>query len=147
MRNALALVIAVGAIAACHKKSTTTPDDEEHQEPVGKGEGNQFASNGVTIPPEKIDEINSLLNRKSGTIARCIGAAVDSKELPKNSRGKMNLEIVISMAGKATAVKVVKTDLESKSLEDCVTNHVREIQFPAIPREFETTFTYGFEAI
>jgi len=80
-------------------------------------------------------------------VSRCLAFAVDNKELPKNSKGKVTLEIVISPAGKADSVKVVNSTLESKSLTDCVIGHVKEIEFPQIPQPYETSYTYAFEAV
>jgi hypothetical protein len=59
----------------------------------------------------------------------------------------MTLGIKISPAGKATTVDVISSTLESKALEDCVTGKVREIGFPQLPKVYETTYAYAFEAI
>jgi hypothetical protein len=80
-------------------------------------------------------------------VSRCLAIEVDAKELPRNSAGKITLEIVISPSGRADAVKVVRTTLESKMLSDCVIHHVQEIQFPQLPKPYETSYTYGFEAM
>ena len=72
---------------------------------------------------------------------------VDNGSLPKGSRGKMTLDITVGTAGKASSVKVIKSSLESKPLEDCVVGKVHEIQFPEIPTEYQTTYGYAFEAI
>ena len=48
---------------------------------------------------------------------------------------------------KAESVKVVRATLESKTLSDCVIHHVQEIQFPQLPKPYETSYTYGFEAM
>ena len=105
------------------------------------------AAGGEMVPPEKIDEINRQLGRKRAVMSRCLSSAVDNKELPKNARGKVTVEIVISPSGTADSVKIVRATLESKMLSDCVIGHVQEIQFPELPRQFETSFTYGFEAM
>ncbi len=44
-------------------------------------------------------------------------------------------------------MKVVNTNLESKSLADCVIHHIQDIQFPELPKPFVTSYTYGFEAM
>jgi hypothetical protein len=99
------------------------------------------------VPPDKIDEINRALSRKRAIMSRCLAIAVDNKELPKNSQGKVTVEIVISPSGTADSVKVVRATLESRMLADCVIGHVKEIAFPQLPRSFETSYTYGFEAM
>ena len=99
------------------------------------------------VPPEKMDEINRNLDRKRPIMSHCLAIAVDNKELPKNSRGKLTVEISIGTSGKADSIKIVKTSLESKTLGECVTHHIQEIQFPELPKPFVTSYTYGFEAM
>jgi len=56
-----------------------------------------------------------MLERKQRIMSRCLADAVDAKELPKNSRGKITLEIVISPSGSPDQVKVIKSSLDSPS--------------------------------
>ncbi|MBA3460650.1 MAG: AgmX/PglI C-terminal domain-containing protein [Deltaproteobacteria bacterium] len=102
---------------------------------------------GRMVTPEKMEEITRLLNRKGNIISKCLSKAVDNQELPKNSRGKITLDITISPSGKADAVKIIKASLDSPSLHECVVSHVKEIQFPEIPTTYPTSHTYAFEAM
>ncbi|HMG24061.1 MAG TPA: AgmX/PglI C-terminal domain-containing protein, partial [Kofleriaceae bacterium] len=113
----------------------------------GAAEAAAPPAGGDMVPPEKMDEVKRSLERKRPIMSRCLAIAVDNKELPKNARGKVTLEIVIAPSGRAESVKIVRATLESKLLDDCVIGHVREIQFPELPRSYETSFTYGFEAM
>jgi hypothetical protein len=125
------------------KRADTTPGpagDAERAEPAA-------ADAGGMVPPDKIDEINRALGRKRAIMSHCLATAVDNKELPKNSQGKVTVEIVISPSGTADSVKVVRATLQSKMLDDCIIGHVKEISFPQLPRPFETSYTYGFEAM
>jgi NADPH:quinone reductase-like Zn-dependent oxidoreductase len=99
------------------------------------------------VPADKMEEIQRLLDRKRPAVSRCIGAAIDAKELPKSARGKVNLAIVIGTSGRAESVKVISSNLESKSLQDCVVAKVQEIPFPTLPKSYETSYAYGFEAM
>lgn len=146
IRSHIARAVILAALAACggkHAETTPTsgPEASEAGEPTG------HAGGGDMVPPEKMDEINRSLSRKRPVVARCLAIAVDNKELPKNAAGKITLEIVIAPGGRAEVVKVVRATLESKSLADCVIGHVKDIQFPDLPRPYETSFTYGFEAM
>jgi outer membrane biosynthesis protein TonB len=94
-----------------------------------------------------MDEINRDLDRKRPIMSHCLAIAVDNKELPKNSRGRVTVDITIAPSGQASSIKVVNATLESKTLTDCVVHHIQEIQFPAIPKPFETSYTYAFEAM
>lgn len=137
---AMLLATLAAGCGGASKPADTTPSGggAERAEPGG-GDG--------MVPPEKIDEITHSLERKRPIISRCLAIAVDNKELPKNSSGKVTLEIVISPSGRAESVKIVKATLESKMLDECIINHVKEIVFPELPKAFETSFVYGFEAM
>jgi hypothetical protein len=113
----------------------------------GTGSPTSARADGGMVSPETMDEINRSLDRKRNIVSRCLAIAVDNKEVPRNSAGKVTLEIVISPSGKAESVKVVRATLESKMLNDCVIHHVRGIQFPELPKPYETSYTYGFEAM
>ena len=113
---------------------------------AGGGEA-QAGQASEAVPMEKIDEINRQLSRKREVMSRCLAIAVDNKELPRNAAGKVTVEIVIAPSGAAESVKIVRATLESKMLSDCVIHHVQEIQFPQLPKPYETSYTYGFEAM
>lgn len=139
--------IAVGLIAAgCGGASSepTTPNTSvatsEHHPP---GE----SADGVMIPPDSIDEVNRALGRKRQVVSRCLSFAIDNKELPKGAAGKVTLEISIAPNGKASLVRVVRATLESELLSKCVVERVQEIQFPELPKQLDTSYTYGFEAM
>lgn len=139
--------VVVAALSACGGKKESTMPDEGGGEETESGPINDSDSAATMVPPEKMDEIARLLERKQNIISRCLSGAVERQELPKNSRGKMALDIVISPSGRAEKVSVIKTSLESKSLEECVIGHVREIQFPQLPKTYPTSHTYAFEAM
>lgn len=147
MQRAL-IVVAVLCAGACggSKKNEDTTSGGVTIDPNASS-GDPTDRSASMIPPEKMDEITRLLDRKRPTVSRCLTMVVDNKELPKGSRGKMTLEITVSPAGKASSIKVVSTSLESKTLEDCVIGKVQEIQFPEIPSPYHTTYAYAFEAI
>jgi hypothetical protein len=140
------VVVAALLLAACGgKKGSTTPQDNGGT--LGGPHQDAADMSGEMVSPEKMDEINRLLDRKSNIISKCLSKAVDNKELPKNSHGKITLDIIISPAGKADQVKVIKASLDSASLHECVITHVKDIQFPTIPKPLPTSHTYAFEAM
>ena len=142
-RSCWQALLIVGVLAGCGgKHADTTPSGGA----TGEG-GTAEHQHTDMVPPEKMDEINRILDRKRSVMSRCLAMAVDNKELPKNSAGKITIEIVIAPSGKADPVKVVRSTLESKTLQDCVIGHVKEIQFPDLPKPYETSYTYGFEAM
>ena len=102
---------------------------------------------GTMISPDKMDEIKRLLDRKQNIVSHCLAIAVDNKELPKNSRGKLLIEFSIATDGHSSGHKVIEKTLESKSLEECVIGHVKEIQFPQIQHAIQYSYPYAFEAM
>ena len=143
VKFALIAVVVLAAACGGGKKGGSTTVDETRGEPT---EAQPTDNSANMVPPEKMDEITQLLDRKRSIVSRCLAIAVDNKELPKRSRGKVTLDIVIAPSGKAETVKVINATLESKSLTDCVIGHVRDIQFPELPKSYPTSYTYAFEA-
>ena len=140
------LVIAFLVVGCGGKKGPTTPEPDPT--PVGEGDGMPNNNQeGNVVSADTLDAIQKAFQRKGGAVSRCLSFAVDNKELPKNSRGKVTLEVTITTAGTPGEVKVLKASLESKSLTDCVVERVKEIQFPEVPQQFPTTYTYAFEAM
>lgn len=130
-------------VAGCGgKHADTTPSGGAANE----GENAEHPNTDM-VPPEKMDEIKRNLDRKRPIMSRCLAIAVDNKELPKNSAGKVTVEIVIGPGGKADTVTIVRATLDSKTLNQCVIGHIKEIQFPELPKPYETSYTYGFEAM
>ncbi|MGE0869849.1 MAG: hypothetical protein AB7P03_14890 [Kofleriaceae bacterium] len=118
--------------------STTTPSSDESAPVVHDGSSEM-------VSPETQDEIRSRLDRKLGTVCRCLTMAVENKDLPKNSRGKTTLAIEILPSGQAGEIKVINATLESESVKECQIKHFREIEFPKVPRPYPTSYTYGCE--
>lgn len=144
VKHALLSLVVVAAACGGGKKGGSTTTAEARPEPT---EAQPTDNSANMVPPEKMDEITRLLDRKRGIISRCLAIAVDNKELPKNSHGKVTLDIQIGTSGRTESVKVLNATLESKSLSDCVIKHVEEIQFPELPKRYPTSYTYAFEAM
>jgi hypothetical protein len=146
MSKIVVFVIALSACGGGKKNEDTTSSGVTPIDPNATS-GDTTDRSGSMIPPEKMDEITRLLDRKRPTVSRCLTMVVDNQELPKGSRGKMTLGIKIAPSGKASSVTVIKSSLESKKLEECVIGKINEIEFPQIPSTYETTYAYAFEAI
>lgn len=139
--NKLALVLLM--VAACGgKKAKTTPELTDEPKVTDNGTGGE-----PMVSADQMDEIQKMFQRKGNAVSRCLAMVVDNKELPKNSRGKVTVELTISPSGKPENVKILKSTLESKPLHDCVIDRVKEIGFPAVPNSYPTTYTYAFEAM
>lgn len=146
MRKQIASMIVVAALAACGggKQAATTPTEE----PGGADpDAPQVVGDPEQVTLEQMDEITRLLDRRQRIVSRCLADAVDSKELPKNARGRITIALTINTSGRADVVKVIKNSLESERIAECVIGHVKDIQFSPLPKPYPTSYTYGFEAM
>jgi hypothetical protein len=108
--------------------------------------GDPTDRSGNMVPAEKMDEINQLLQRKQMIVSRCLANAVEAGEAPKGTHGKITYEISIAPNGHTTKVEVIKSSIEVKSVQGCVKRHIEEIQFPTLPKQYDTSWTYAMEA-
>jgi len=139
-----ALLLAVLVACGGHKSQPQDPSGPSVLGVQDKGDPNDHSGN--MIPPEKMDEIQQDLKRKEMIISRCLAEAVEAGDAKKNTHGKVVVELVVSTGGKAQNVKVVKSDFTAQSVNDCTKKHVEDIEFPQIPKQYETSFTYSMEA-
>jgi hypothetical protein len=125
--------------AACGGKpsGSTTPTPAPEPTPADQGE---------LVSPDLVDEIGRILARKGNAVARCLTSAIENKDVPKNARGRVTLQLTIGRDGKASEVSVLKATLDSKPVSDCAVERVKEIQFPELPSPYTTTYSYAFEA-
>ena len=141
----LKILCAVLAIAACGGKQNPNPGPTVDE--TGEHADTPADQSGNMIPPEKMDEVSNDLKRKAMIISRCLADAMETKDVPRGAHGKVTLELVIGTGGHADSVKVVKSDFRNApKVDDCVVKHVQEIEFPNLPKSYETSYTYPMEA-
>jgi hypothetical protein len=139
-------VLLSATLVACGggKKQVEEPTGDD----VASGDDDAGGGGGdVMVPPEKMEEINVRLDRKRSIAARCLSDAVEAGEAPKNARGKITLEFVISPAGKAEQIKVAKATFENEAVRNCVIGKIQDIAFPELPKALEWSYTFAFESI
>jgi len=139
---ATALAVAAGACGGKDKGA-------DEPAPVGGGDdvaGEDEGGDPAMVAPERMDEIKALLDRKRTSVARCLPEAIQAGKAEKNARGRITLEFVISRQGKATGLKIANATLTSEMVQECTMNHVANIDFGALPRDLEWSYTYSFEA-
>lgn len=149
MRALLLGCVATSLLASCGGGSKHTAATM----PVSNDDGNaetpavSDGESGTMESAEALDGINRALDRKRPMAARCLSEAVDRKEFPSSSHGKMTLGFSISADGKASNIKVIKSTLESEQLAACVIALVERIAFPALQASRDWSYTYAFEAM
>lgn len=139
----LIALLSFGSFGCHHKQEDTEPrgelvDNTAHPTPGG-GEG-------AMIPPEKMDEVQTDLGRRQMIVSRCLATAMENQEVKRGTKGHITFEIKINTSGHAESVKVIKTDIDAKSVSDCATKHVQETGFPTLPKPYETSYTFAMEA-
>ncbi len=139
-----ALLLAVLFACGGHKSEPQEPKGESVMGVQDTGDPSDHSGN--MIPPEKMDEIQQDLKRKQMIISRCLADAVEAGDAKKNTHGKVTVELTVSTAGRAQNVKIAKSDIQTQSVLDCTKKHVEDIEFPQIPKQYETSFTYAMEA-
>ena len=151
MRDGRTIVggLVIASLVACGGGGKKDPNEGGGDGDVvnNEGGGDDGGGGDVMVPPEKMEEINVRLNRKRPTVARCLSDAVEAGEAPKNARGKITLEFVISPAGRAGDIRVANATFENEFVRNCVIEKVQEIAFPELPKSLEWSYTFAFEAI
>jgi hypothetical protein len=139
-------LFAVLVIAACGGgKGASESREPVHVDDVD-GEIAEGSDGDTMVAPERMDEIKALLDRKRVVVARCLPDAIDAGKAEKNARGRITFEFVISAAGKAQSIKVAEATLDSEMVQDCTKQHIASIDFGALPKSLEWSYTYSFEA-
>ncbi len=146
MRNivmvSLVLFAACGGGGGSKKEETTPEGDDDTSVDDGGGEEDEM------IPPERMDEITRALERKQNTAGtRCLERAIDNGELKKNARGSIQFNFVITAAGQATDLDVVKNSFEeSPMFLECMTELMHSIEFGSLPRDLPWSYKFKYEA-
>jgi hypothetical protein len=144
MRRSLAVILGMLVGAACgggHGKGGDTTPDEGGGDDATEDDG----SAGM-VKAETLEEIQHSLDRKRTAATRCLTKAIDDGEAEKNATGKITLVFVISPAGRASDIKVEKSNIESQQFLHCVVDVVAGISFPELPQATDWSYTYAFEA-
>lgn len=141
----LATIVTLAAVACGgHKQQVVEPSGDD-----GGGGGESTANpcddNGM-CPPETLDRIKMVLDAKRVVMSRCLSDAQDNGQAGKNAKGTVTVSFVITPSGKATNVKVGKSTVGSKTVDDCVVAKVQAIAFPEVPKNLDWSYTYGLES-
>ncbi len=141
-----AMIASLAACGGSGKGGDTTPEEGGGDEVVDDGQGDDGDGDDGMIPPERMDEIKTALDRKRNAATRCLTEAIDAGELDKNARGALTVGFVIASSGQPRDVQVLEASLDSKLLHGCVTDLVSSMTFPQLPHDLDWSYTFAFEA-
>jgi len=139
-------IVVLGMVVGCategQQTRKTTPDDEEQQSaPIeAKGTGDN------AIPPEQMEEITQLLDRKRQDVAHCWTDEA-TRQKNRNLTIDLMLRLTVGTRGRAQKVEIVKNSVNSKEFDECVVTMVKNFEFPAIPSTVELTWPYSFKPL
>jgi len=145
MRDGRLIAVMLVGMFACGgsgKKQVNEPTGDD----TSTGDDDSGSSGDVMVPPEKMDEINTRLDRRRNAVARCLTDAQIAGNAPKVAHGKMTVEFVVSPAGKAENIKIAKTTMDIQVVQDCVIQKVGETAFPELPKALEWSYTFSFQS-
>lgn len=142
MRSLVILGLSLAACGGSSRPAATTPSEGADESAADDDEGGDNL-----VPPERMDEITALLNRKRTAASRCLADAVNAGTIGKNARGHVALAFVIGADGHATDLKVTETSLDNEGVEACVMKKVEEIDFGPLPKALEWSFAFAFESM
>lgn len=141
-RWALAFVLA----AACggSQKAADEPVVDDDEEEVADDE-EEDTGDDVMVEPEKLEDLQRTMERRSPRVSRCYADALEAGELKPSDRGEVTVGLTVTESGKATNVRVLQSSIKSKMVEDCVLEEVRSARFTTLPKPVEFSYTYKLE--
>ena len=118
-----------------------------HAVPARGGLGISTTTTGpVLVPPEKFDELRSVMNRREPAISRCFANTILAGQLPNNAQGTISLSVTVASNGDPGPVEVLSSStLHSKELEACVVAEIGKARFPTLPTPVTFGHTYRLE--
>jgi hypothetical protein len=141
-----ALLLIAVLVAACGGKNKGADEGGGATIDTQATTGDPTDRSAEQVPIETMDEINNLLGRKQMIVSRCLSTAVEAGEAPKGVRAKVTLAISIAPSGSVSKVDVIKSTIDLQSVQGCVKQHVQQISFPTVPKQYDTSWTYAMEA-
>jgi TonB family protein len=116
---ALAGVLGTGCAG---EKSETRADPEHPRQEAG----------AATVTPEQNDAIDALFRRKAPQLQTCWQQEYERSQNRK-LEGDISLQMVVSKAGKAMGVKIIKSTIGVEAVDRCVVSEVESWVFPEGP--------------
>ena len=114
------------ALGCAGEKQESRSTDPEH--PQGQD------STGPTVTSEQNDAIDALFRRKAPQLQTCWQQEYERSQNRK-LEGDITLQMMVSRAGKATSLKIVKSTIGVPAVDDCVVKEVQAWAFPEGPAD------------
>ncbi len=126
MRNVWWIVGAL-ALVGC-----ATSSSEQRGAQAAGAEGQQSATDPGAIDPERQNAIERTFARKAGDLQACWTKEYD-KTHDRKLEGDLTIQMTVGPTGKASDVKIIKSTMNSASVEGCVMQMIPTWEFPEGP--------------
>ena len=96
------------------------------------------------IPPDKQADIILVLQQRDASARRCYQDELNVRKT-REFKGTVKILLSLNTDRTARAVKVTGGTLNSKEVEDCLVQTVKEFEFPKLDRAGDIQYDYKFE--
>ena len=86
--------------------------------------------------------VNNSLRKNARKVQACYNAFIQKK--PTKTDGFVEFDWIILPKGKVKKAELIASNLQDTTLNDCILNIIRNIEFPPTPTGFETYMTYKY---
>jgi hypothetical protein len=135
-----AMLFATGiclALGACASTS------EETRPVIVRGDDQVRIDTGG-VPPDKQAEVQLVLQQRDASARRCYQDVLNEKH-SRDFKGTVTVMLSLSTNGTAKGVRVMSSTLNNKEVESCLTQTIKEFEFPKLDRGGDIQYVYKFE--
>lgn len=127
MAKAWGIVAAVMLAGACANQSGSTQQSSTTPAAASEPQGSAVDANALT--PERQDAIERTFQRKTAGLQDCWAKEYE-KTHDRKLEGDLTLGFEIQPSGTPSNVRILKSSLNNKDIESCVTQEVSSWSFP-----------------
>ena len=140
----ITVLFAMGTCLAMSACATTGGGDDNKPVPVVVRGGEEIRIDTSGIPPDKQADVYLVLQQRDASARRCYQDILNEKKT-RDFKGTVNILLSLNTNGTARAVKVTGGTLNNKDVENCLTQTIKEFEFPKVDRSGDIQYVYKFE--
>jgi hypothetical protein len=140
----ITVLFAMGTCLAMSACATTGGGDDNKPVPVVVRGGEEIRIDTSGIPPDKQADVYLVLQQRDASARRCYQDVLNEKKT-RDFKGTVNILLSLNTNGTARAVKVTGGTLNNKDVENCLTQTIKEFEFPKVDRSGDIQYVYKFE--
>ena len=137
-----AMLFALGTSLALGACATSGASEDKPVTVVRGNEEIRIDTGG--IPPDKQADVYLVLQQRDASARRCYQDVLNEKHT-RDFKGTVTIMLSLNTNGTAKAVKVMSSTLNNKDVESCLTQTIKEFEFPKVDRPGDIQYVYKFE--